>query len=97
MGVEGPSRALLTRAGRVFSASDGGAGAPVSLAATPAGAGCSLSVGVASRSARARMLRAALRSRSMSRSHASHWYVRSERESLAFTIPHPEQVLLVAA
>ena len=38
-------------------------------------------------------LRAAFSSRSMTRPHAWHRYVRSDRDSLAFTVPQPEHVL----
>ena len=43
-------------------------------------------------SARAARLRAALRSRSMTRPHRSHRKIRSDRRSLAFIAPQPEQV-----
>lgn len=43
------------------------------------------------------MLRAAFTSRSITAPHKVHWYFRSARESLAFTSPHVEQVLLVGA
>src|SRR5215831_11865305 len=39
-------------------------------------------------------LRAAFASRSMTVPQCQHLYVRSDRGSLAFTVPHPEQVLL---
>src|SRR5664280_1012869 len=45
-------------------------------------------------SPRAARFRAAFKSRSRTSPHSVQMYVRTDRSSLAFTAPHPEQVLL---
>src|ERR1700733_12049068 len=85
----------------VFSLSRGGRGSPGGSLPPPRGASSARPPGgpappgpPAMLAAKAARLRAALRSRSRTRPHASHRNTRVRNGSLAFTTPQPEQVLL---